>query len=80
DVCHVIIGIGVNVIKRSSFEVDQLWTYIRLETGSLIDRNQIADLISSQLDALLVDHRKEGLAAFQKEWERLHLWQGAAVK
>lgn len=25
-------------------------------------------------------HRKEGFAAFQKEWERGHLWQGAAVK
>ncbi|KPY90369.1 bifunctional biotin--[acetyl-CoA-carboxylase] ligase/biotin operon repressor BirA [Pseudomonas syringae group genomosp. 7] len=80
DVCHVIIGIGVNVNMRSSFEVDQLWTSIRLETGSLIDRNQIAALIGSQLDALLVVHRKEGFAAFQKEWERGHLWQGAAVK
>ncbi|MCF5032634.1 bifunctional biotin--[acetyl-CoA-carboxylase] ligase/biotin operon repressor BirA [Pseudomonas syringae] len=80
DVCHVIIGIGVNVNMRSSSEVDQLWTSVRLETGGLVDRNQVAARISTQLEALMAVHRKEGFAAFQKEWERGHLWQGAAVK
>ncbi|RMQ09771.1 Bifunctional biotin-- synthetase/biotin operon repressor [Pseudomonas viridiflava] len=80
DVCHVIIGIGVNVNMRSSSEVDQLWTSIRLETGSLADRNRIAALISSQLESLLAVHRKEGFVAFQDEWERGHLWQGATVR
>ncbi|PHX38119.1 biotin--protein ligase [Pseudomonas syringae pv. syringae] len=80
DVCHVIIGIGVNVNMRSSSEVDQLWTSVRLETGGLVDRNQVAARISTQLEALMAVHRKEGFAAFQKEWERGHVWQGAAVK
>ncbi|EKG35419.1 Biotin-protein ligase Biotinoperon repressor [Pseudomonas syringae pv. avellanae str. ISPaVe037] len=80
DVCHVIIGIGVNVNMRSTSEVDQLWTSVRLETGDLVDRNQVAARISTQLEALMTVHRKEGFAAFQKEWERGHLWQGAAVK
>ncbi|MFA0997813.1 MULTISPECIES: bifunctional biotin--[acetyl-CoA-carboxylase] ligase/biotin operon repressor BirA [Pseudomonas syringae group] len=80
DVCHVIIGIGVNVNMRASTEVDQLWTSVRLQTGTPADRNIIAARISAQLEALLAVHRQEGFLAFQKEWERGHLWQGAAVK
>ncbi|WP_439870771.1 bifunctional biotin--[acetyl-CoA-carboxylase] ligase/biotin operon repressor BirA [Pseudomonas syringae] len=80
DVCHVIIGVGVNVNMRVSTEVDQLWTSVRLQTGAPADRNTIAARISSQLEALLVVHRQEGFLAFQKEWEQGHLWQGAAVK
>ncbi|WP_440093652.1 bifunctional biotin--[acetyl-CoA-carboxylase] ligase/biotin operon repressor BirA [Pseudomonas syringae] len=80
DVCHVIIGIGVNVNMRASTEVDQLWTSVKLQTGAPADRNTIAARISAQLEALLAVHRQEGFLAFQKEWERGHLWQGAAVK
>ncbi|OUM05060.1 biotin--[acetyl-CoA-carboxylase] ligase [Pseudomonas syringae] len=80
DVCHVVIGIGVNVNMRATAEVDQLWTSVRLETGHLADRNDIAARISCQLDTLLAIHRKEGFAAFQSAWEQGHLWQGAAVK
>lgn len=80
DVCHVIIGIGVNVNMRASTEVDQLWTSVRLQTGTPADRNTIAARISAQLEAFLAVHRQEGFLAFQKEWERGHLWQGAAVK
>ncbi|RMU31868.1 Bifunctional biotin-- synthetase/biotin operon repressor, partial [Pseudomonas syringae pv. primulae] len=80
DVCHVIIGVGVNVNMRASTEVDQLWTSVRLQTSTPADRNTIAARISAQLEALLAVHRQEGFLAFQKEWERGHLWQGAAVK
>ncbi|KWT13955.1 Bifunctional ligase/repressor BirA [Pseudomonas syringae pv. avii] len=80
DVCHVIIGVGVNVNMRASTEVDQLWTSVRLQTGAPADRNTIAARISAQLEALLAVHRQEGFLAFQKEWEQGHLWQGAAVK
>ncbi|RMR34157.1 BirA bifunctional protein [Pseudomonas syringae pv. coriandricola] len=80
DVCHVIIGVGVNVNMRVSTEVDQLWTSVRLQTGAPADRNTIAARISAQLEALLAVHRQEGFLAFQKEWEQGHLWQGAAVK
>ncbi|RMT25662.1 BirA bifunctional protein [Pseudomonas syringae pv. spinaceae] len=80
DVCHVIIGVGVNVNMRVSTEVDQLWTSVRLQTGAPADRNTIAARISAHLEALLAVHRQEGFLAFQKEWEQGHLWQGAAVK
>ncbi|KTB85318.1 bifunctional biotin--[acetyl-CoA-carboxylase] ligase/biotin operon repressor BirA [Pseudomonas syringae] len=79
DVCHVIIGIGVNVNMQTSTEVDQSWTSIRLETGRLADRNDVAARISARLDSLLTVHREKGFAAFREDWERGHLWQGAAV-
>ncbi|WP_122318562.1 bifunctional biotin--[acetyl-CoA-carboxylase] ligase/biotin operon repressor BirA [Pseudomonas cichorii] len=79
DVCHVVIGVGINVNMQSSADVDQSWTSLRLETGVLSDRNDLAVRISQKLDALLARHREQGFAAFQAEWEQGHLWQGCAV-
>ncbi|MCF5709867.1 bifunctional biotin--[acetyl-CoA-carboxylase] ligase/biotin operon repressor BirA [Pseudomonas syringae] len=79
DVCHVVIGIGVNVNMQTSTEVDQAWTSVRLETGQLVDRNELAARMSQKLESLLAIHRQEGFTALQDEWERGHLWQGAAV-
>ena len=33
DVCHVVLGIGINANMQSAAEVDQQWTSIQLETG-----------------------------------------------
>ncbi|GFM51707.1 hypothetical protein PSCICE_29740 [Pseudomonas cichorii] len=79
DVCHVVIGIGVNVNMQASADVDQSWTSLRLETGALSDRNNLAVRLSQKLDTLLALHREKGFAAFQAEWEQGHLWQGSAV-
>ncbi|CAM3338044.1 Bifunctional ligase/repressor BirA [Pseudomonas floridensis] len=79
DVCHVIIGVGVNVNMQVSTEVDQSWTSVRLETGALVNRNELAVRMSQKLESLLAIHRQQGFTALQREWERGHLWQGAAV-
>ncbi|WP_122431349.1 bifunctional biotin--[acetyl-CoA-carboxylase] ligase/biotin operon repressor BirA [Pseudomonas viridiflava] len=79
DVCHVIIGVGVNVNMQRSVEVDQSWTSIRLETGALVDRNELAVRMSQKIESYLVEHRQKGFEAFRDEWERGHLWQGSAV-
>jgi BirA family biotin operon repressor/biotin-[acetyl-CoA-carboxylase] ligase len=79
DICHVIIGIGVNVNMQATADVDQAWTSMRLERGSLIDRNEVAGRISCKLNALFARHRAEGFAAFQSEWDQAHLWQGRPV-
>jgi BirA family biotin operon repressor/biotin-[acetyl-CoA-carboxylase] ligase len=79
DVCHVVIGVGINVNMQSSTEVDQSWTSMRLERGGLVDRNELAARISSTLEEMLVVHRERGFAAFQAAWENAHLWQGRAV-
>ncbi|GFM57696.1 hypothetical protein PSCICF_38740 [Pseudomonas cichorii] len=79
DVCHVVIGVGINVNMQASADVDQSWTSLRLETGALSDRNNLAVRLSQKLDTLLALHREKGFAAFQAEWEQGHLWQGSAV-
>ncbi len=79
DVCHVIIGVGINVNMQASAEVDQSWTSVRLETGQLSDRNHLAVRLSEKLESFLEVHRQEGFVAFLKDWEAGHLWQGAAV-
>jgi len=79
DVCHVVIGIGININMRTSDEVDQSWTSLMLETGAAVDRNKVAASLSAELNTLLAAHREGGFAVFQEEWERNHLWQNEPV-
>ncbi|WP_122662251.1 bifunctional biotin--[acetyl-CoA-carboxylase] ligase/biotin operon repressor BirA [Pseudomonas viridiflava] len=79
DVCHVIIGIGINVNMRATEEVDQLWTSLRLETGILCSRNALAGKLTSNIEGYLSAHQISGFAEFRAEWESNHLWQGCAV-
>ncbi|HEY0285769.1 MAG TPA: bifunctional biotin--[acetyl-CoA-carboxylase] ligase/biotin operon repressor BirA [Pseudomonas sp.] len=79
DVCHVVIGIGINVNMRASTEVDQSWTSMRLEGGVTFDRNLVAIGLTQNLAQYLTAHRESGFAAFQHEWEGNHLWQGCEV-
>ncbi|MGH8440769.1 MAG: bifunctional biotin--[acetyl-CoA-carboxylase] ligase/biotin operon repressor BirA [Pseudomonas sp.] len=79
DVCHVVLGIGINVNMQATSEVDQQWTSVCRETGSAIDRNLLVARLNHNLQLDLERHRQAGFAAFQYEWEQAHLWQGRAV-
>ena len=79
DVCHVVLGIGVNVNMSVNAEVDQAWTSIKIETGRQVDRNQLVVQLNDNLQAYLERHRQEGFTGLQVEWEQGHLWQGRAV-
>ncbi|MDF0729240.1 bifunctional biotin--[acetyl-CoA-carboxylase] ligase/biotin operon repressor BirA [Pseudomonas entomophila] len=79
DVCHVVLGIGINVNMQSNDQVDQHWTSMKLEAGVLIDRNRLVSLLNQQLQHELARHRRYGFAAFQEEWEQAHLWQARKV-
>jgi BirA family biotin operon repressor/biotin-[acetyl-CoA-carboxylase] ligase len=79
DVCHVVLGIGINVNMQVNEQVDQQWTSLRREVGVAIDRNQLVATLSRQLKRELERHRRYGFAAFQEEWEQAHLWQGRNV-
>ncbi|MDD2050820.1 bifunctional biotin--[acetyl-CoA-carboxylase] ligase/biotin operon repressor BirA [Pseudomonas putida] len=79
DVCHVVLGIGINVNMQATTEVDQQWTSVRRETGAAIDRNLLVARLNHNLQLDLERHRQAGFAAFQHEWEQAHLWQGRAV-
>lgn len=80
DTCHVVIGIGINANMLAVEGVDQDWTSMRLETGRLVDRNELAVSLLEQLERLLTLHRENGFAAFHHEWETNHVWQGCPVR
>lgn len=79
DVCHVVIGIGINVNMQSSDQVDQSWTSMALEAGVDMDRNQVVARLSVALTEYLEAHSAKGFGAFRDEWERNHLWQNKLV-
>lgn len=79
DVCHVVIGVGINVNMRTSDEVDQEWTSVLIEAGTPSDRNELIARLSTNIAAYLAVHQEEGFSAYMAEWEENHLWQGRAV-
>ena len=79
DVCHVVLGIGVNVNMQVADEVDQQWTSIRLGSGRSSDRNALVVELSKQLSAYIQRHQADGFSAVQAEWEANHLWQDRLV-
>ena len=79
DVCHVVLGIGINVNMQAAEEVDQQWTSVRLESGQVCDRNALAVQLSEQLQAYIQRHQDRGFSALHAEWQEGHLWQGRSV-
>jgi BirA family biotin operon repressor/biotin-[acetyl-CoA-carboxylase] ligase len=79
DVCHVVLGVGINVNMQMTDEVDQQWTSMRLESGQMFDRNRLVAKIGTMLQKYLERHQVGGFSAVQAEWEQNHLWQGRAV-
>ncbi|MDE3735007.1 bifunctional biotin--[acetyl-CoA-carboxylase] ligase/biotin operon repressor BirA [Pseudomonas resinovorans] len=80
DICHVVVGIGINVnMQQSAEEIDQPWTSMQIETGALVDRNALVSCLSARLEDYLGRHKKEGFSALREEWELGHLWQGRQV-
>ncbi|MCL9803861.1 bifunctional biotin--[acetyl-CoA-carboxylase] ligase/biotin operon repressor BirA [Pseudomonas sp. rhizo66] len=79
DVCHVVLGIGVNVNMQQADGVDQQWTSIRLESGRCTDRNILVAELGKQLSAYIQRHQVDGFSALQAEWEANHLWQDRSV-
>ena len=79
DICHVVVGIGINVNMHKADAVDQQWTSMQLETGVPVDRNSLVARLGLQLQGYLARHKAEGFAALQGEWERGHAWQGRQV-
>lgn len=79
DVCHVVIGIGINVNMQASTEVDQQWTSLQLQKGAAVDRNVLAASLNNHMSVYLQRHREEGFSVLREEWEANHLWQGREV-
>lgn len=80
DICHVVIGIGINVnMPKAIADIDQPWTSLRQELGTIIDRNQLLIELNSSLSYYLKIHLQHGFKALQDEWQQNNLWQNQLV-
>ena len=81
DVCHVVIGIGINVNMAVDVPavIDQPWTSVRQCLGRMLDRNELAAELLQQLRDCLAVHWQQGFAGLREEWEALHAWRGRPV-
>ena len=79
DVCHVVLGVGINVNMQEADEVDQQWTSMYLEAGRAFDRNLLVARLGGVLQEHLNRHQSSGFAVLQAQWEQGHLWQGRVV-
>jgi BirA family biotin operon repressor/biotin-[acetyl-CoA-carboxylase] ligase len=81
DVCHVVIGIGLNVnmLPAERVSIDQPWTSMRAELGHVLNRNELVLELNSQLSRYLEIQQRSGFSALQAEWQDNHLWQGRKV-
>ncbi|MDO8333003.1 MAG: bifunctional biotin--[acetyl-CoA-carboxylase] ligase/biotin operon repressor BirA [Pseudomonas sp.] len=80
DLCHVVIGIGVNVNMLSEAdEITQPWTSLAIASGVAVDRNAFVRELSSQLGLYLHRHQQLGFSAFISEWNQADLWAGRSV-
>ncbi|WP_439859916.1 bifunctional biotin--[acetyl-CoA-carboxylase] ligase/biotin operon repressor BirA [Pseudomonas sp. MBLB4136] len=82
DVCHVVIGIGVNVnmMPGQASTIDQPWTSMRAVLGCGVDRNELVSGLNKQLMGYLSLHQQRGFSALLEEWQGCHLWQGRQVR
>lgn len=80
DICHVVIGIGLNVNLLDVDIIDQAWTSIQKETVRFVDRNDLAIRMIRNLEDILDMHMMNGFAAHHAEWEQRHLWQERDVR
>ena len=81
DVCHVVIGIGLNVnmlaVDRGT--IGQSWTSMRAELGQLLNRNELVSELNRQLSSYLDVQLRDSFAVMRDEWQACHLWQGRSV-
>lgn len=81
DVCHVVIGIGLNVnmLSVDSGVIGQPWTSMSGELGRQLNRNDLVVELNKQLSRYLDIQLRDGFSALQGEWQAAHLWQGRTV-
>ena len=80
ELCHVIIGIGVNLNMQESFGgIDQEWTSLAKECGADVDRELFVQVVIEELEGYLDKQKNSGFKSMRAEWLAEHAWQGRRV-
>lgn len=70
--CHVIIGMGLNINmqKAQKKDISQPWTSLSQITGQYHDRNILSALILDHVINYLAKFSQSDFSAFEKEWQQ----------
>lgn len=79
DICHVVIGIGINVNMLLNGQIDQAWTSLQQELNNLVDRTTLLLDLNNSLYQYLKIHFQKGFIALKEEWQNNNLWQDKMV-
>jgi BirA family biotin operon repressor/biotin-[acetyl-CoA-carboxylase] ligase len=73
DVCHSVIGIGINVRMpdHQGKLIDQPWVDLNSINAQPVDRNLLSGVLIKELHLLLSDYEEKGLAPFLTRWFEL---------
>ncbi|QJD60106.1 bifunctional biotin--[acetyl-CoA-carboxylase] ligase/biotin operon repressor BirA [Pseudomonas sp. gcc21] len=78
--CLVVIGVGVNVLMRTS-EIDQPWTSLLMSGQKKeLDRNRLIAEFLSRLASALKLFKQNGFEPFMEPWEQRDAWRNQAVR
>lgn len=80
-ICHLVIGVGVNLNLPDAViaQLDQPCTHLA-EQPVVVDRNQLSATIIRALRNALALFEKQGLTAFLMDWNRLDIFMQQPVK
>lgn len=71
--CYVVAGVGLNVAmpKPAAAAIDQPWVDVAscVAGDLLVDRNQLAAVLLSELSVVLDDYEQQGFSAYRQEWQ-----------
>lgn len=77
DLCHVVIGIGLNVnVHDLGEQALQPWTSMVRELGQAQDRSALTVTLVETLFQDLAQLRRHGFSSLREAWESCHIWQG----
>ena len=73
EMCHCVIGIGINIRMpaHQAEAIDQPWSDLNTINQQAVDRNQLSGLLIIELQTLLADYEEKGLAPFLERWFEL---------
>lgn len=80
-VCHLVVGIGLNVLmpESSASKISQPWTDLNTISSEGIDRNELAGLLLAELDDVMNEYRLHKLSNLLKEWNIKNAYKNQVV-
>ena len=80
-VCHLVVGIGLNVLmpESSASKIGQPWTDLNSISVDEIDRNELAGKLLGELDAVMAEYRENKLTNLLKEWNSKNAFKNQLV-